>query len=116
MGLFKANKNTYTCKLCNNDFTAEDYNHEYGTCNLCLLRSSTFYDQIAKEIPIYEERLKSVTDPTEKIAYLSFILELLYKYKILYSDNNVNFIDGDIDDMISNVIERISEANFNRFL
>lgn len=110
MGLFKANKDTYTCKLCNNDFTDEDYNHEFGTCNSCLLRSSTLYDRMAKEIPIYEERLKSSTDPTEKIAYLSFILELLYKYKILYSDNGVNFINEDIDDLISNIIERISEA------
>lgn len=110
MGFFKNNDATYTCKLCDRDFLGDSYNHEFGICNGCLVLSGVHIDNLTKFIPDLQEKANSASNAGEKITYLSLMLEHLYKYKILYADNDVHLISGDIDDMISEVIDCISEA------
>lgn len=110
LGLFKVNKDLYTCKVCNQDFYEENYNLEFGVCNSCLLKSGVHIDQMTSTIPFLQEKANSTSNPTEKISYLTSMLEVLYKYKILYADNDVHLINQDIEELIDEVIDCIADA------
>lgn len=110
MGLFKNNDDTYTCKLCGHDVSDDFFNHEFGICGTCLVLSEVRINSLKTIIPDLQEKANAASTPGEKITFLSLMLEELYKYKILYVENDVHLIDEDVDDLIFEVIDCISEA------
>lgn len=110
MGLFNENEQIYSCKLCNGEFLEKSYQHEFKVCNSCFAILGAHVSSMLKLIPEYQEKANSSSSPVEKIEYLSAMLELLYKYKILYVNNDIHAINQDIDKLIRDVIDAISEA------
>lgn len=114
MGLF-SNKNkfsneTFECKLCQREFNSDNYNAEFGLCNACMLIANSEIQSFSEVISLYQEKANATNVPNEKIMYLRLMLDYLYEYKVKYVDNDIHLIDQDIDELIDDVIECISEA------
>lgn len=61
-------------------------------------------------IAVYQPKANAATDPDEKIKYLHVILDALYEYKIKYADKGVNVIEQDVEELIDDILDAISEA------
>jgi hypothetical protein len=62
------------------------------------------------KLPELQNKANETANPDEKIKYLKQMLDMLYEYKILYYDNGVEIFTQDVEDLINEVIDCISEA------
>ena len=101
----------YECKLCSREVTADFFSEPFGICHTCLNTLNSFINSFA--MPLIEKSQQSAnaeSDPANKIMHLQTMLDVLYEYKIKYADKGVNAIDGNIEEMIKDVVESISQA------
>lgn len=99
-----------TCKLCDREVPDNRFVADYGICDACALILDSKIKTMQQAIPEYQEKANSTKEPSEKILYLHSILDLLYEYKVLYADNDVNVIKQDVDDLIDQIIDCISKV------
>ena len=110
MSLFNKNQPSYECKLCYNSFSSDHYVFEYNICVGCFSIMQSKVSTLLEFLPELQEKANNAIDADEKIVYLKSMLELLYEYKILYFDNDVDVIEQNVSDLIDEVIDCISEA------
>ena len=113
MGFFSSQKKQRlsTCKLCNRDYSEENYIADLGICSVCGITAKSFFDNyFLKLLTDFENKANSTTDADTKVHYLGAMLGILYEYKVKYQDNDVHLINGNIEKQIDIVIDRISHA------
>jgi len=110
MGLFSRNasEDVILCKLC--DKKAVTDMTDYGICNGCALVLDVDVKTLKEQTETLSAKANAATDSGEKIIYLKALLDMLYQYKIKYYDNGVDVLGQDIEEMIDEVIDCISEA------
>lgn len=111
MGLFSSRKpvDVPTCKLCDKPLTTEN-EQTVGLCVAHALIMDSHLRASIRAIDKYQPLANAATDPEEKIRYLQLMLDYLYEIKIKYYDNDLHPLDQDIEDLIDDVIDCISNA------
>lgn len=64
-------------------------------------------------LPELQKKANASQNADDRILYLRMILDFLYEYKIKYFDNEVDLIKQDINDLIDDVIDCISQARID---
>ena len=104
---------THVCKLCRKDIQSDFFNSDTGLCDACQIIAFSNVKTIMSTLPELQKKANSSKNADDRILYLRAILDLLYEYKIKYSDNEVDLIKQDIDDLIDDVVDCISQARID---
>lgn len=96
------------CKLCGKSYAVSDNNTDL--CPICLTILDVDIDTLQNSISTFQECANNAFSPDEKIGFLRLMLDALFEFKVKYIDNGVNPIEQDMDKMIDEVVECISQA------
>lgn len=111
MALFsKKAEELHECKLCGAKVAASNFVTDYEICNSCALLLDVEVQQLAKNISFLQEQANAAETPEKKISYLRLMLDNLYEYKVKYYDNEVDVLNQDVEELISEVVDCISFA------
>lgn len=98
------------CKLCEREVPENIFDEHYEICHICLSKLNAKLEMLKKVISEEQNSANSATTPAERILHLKIMLDYLYEYKVLYYDNGVDILTTNVEDMIDEVIDCISEA------
>ena len=99
---------SHICSRCSHVVDADHYLSEYKLCFQCMNEISYATDELLQSIPTLQKRANEATSINEKIACLKVMLDYIYNYKINYADRGFNFVEQNLDDLISQVLESVS--------
>lgn len=99
------------CKLCGLPLSSGNFSNDIGLCDGCLINTNSFLkNYFNPSMDKYQALADKEIDPDDKVSYLRDLLDVLYAYKVKYYDNDVDFIDQDIDDLIDSIVDSISKV------